>query len=406
MNQIDTIRAEFPALQQLVHGKPLVYLDNAASSQKPTRVIEAVAHFYRRDNANVHRGLHALSERATAAYEAAREKVQRFINARHAYEIIFTRGTTDAINLVATSFGQSQLTRGDRILLTFMEHHSNIVPWQLAAERAGASLAALPVNMRGELELEHLMALLQAPTKLLALTHVSNALGTINPVQQIIQQAHAMGVPVLVDGAQAVAHAPVDVQALDADFYVFSGHKMFGPTGIGVLYGKEVWLNKLPPYQGGGDMIKTVSFSGTTYADLPNKFEAGTPPIAAAIGLGKAIDFIRDIGFDLITSRERDLLNYGTQVLQSIPGLTLIGTAINKAAILSFTLDGTHPHDIGTLLDREGIAIRAGHHCAQPLMERFGVSATARASLMFYNKHEELDRLAAALHKAIRLLAA
>lgn len=405
MKTVCQIRRDFPALAQIVHGKPLAYLDNAATSQKPQQVIDAVSHFYSHDNANVHRGIHALSERATAQFEAARQNVANFINAE-SDNIVFARGTTDSINLVAAGFAQDILKPGDEILVSEMEHHSNIVPWQLAAARTGAKVIAAPVCDDGSLDMAAFATLLSPRTKIVAIVHVSNALGTVNPVADIVELAHAAGAAVLIDGAQAVAHGPVDVQALGCDFYAFSGHKMLGPTGIGVLYGKPEWLDRLPPYQGGGDMIRSVSFAGTTFAEPPSKFEAGTPHIAGAVGLGAAIDYIRTVGFDRIATNEKELLDYGSDMLQSIPGLRLVGTAPKKSAVLSFVVAGAHPHDIGTILDREGIAIRAGHHCTQPLMTRFGIPATARASLMFYNTTEELDRLGQALGKTIRLLAA
>ncbi|OGV76683.1 MAG: cysteine sulfinate desulfinase [Methylotenera sp. RIFCSPLOWO2_02_FULL_45_14] len=392
-------RADFPILETNVHGKPLVYLDNAATTQKPLAVIEAENLYYRHDNANVHRGVHALSQRATDAFEAARLKVQRLINAASPNEIIFVRGTTEAINLVAQSYGRSRFKAGDEIILSRMEHHSNIVPWQILCEQTGASLRIIPINDAGELELEAYEQLLGPRTKLVAVAHVSNALGTINPVRAMINLAHVHGVPVLLDGAQAIAHLPVDVQALDCDFYAFSGHKLYGPTGIGVLYGKTALLDAMPPYQGGGDMIRSVSFDGTTYNTLPHKFEAGTPNIAGVIGLGAAIDYLTGIGFDALIEHELALLTYATQSVIDIPGLRIIGNALEKTGILSFVLDGVHPHDIGTILDRQGVAIRTGHHCTMPLMEHFGVSATARASFALYNTRAEADKLAAAIYQ-------
>jgi len=383
----------------MVHGKPLVYLDSAATSQKPRAVIEAAVKFYSSDNANVHRGVHALSERATEAYEAARVKIQRFIRALKSREIVFVKGTTEAINLVAHSFVRPRLQAGDEILISAMEHHSNIVPWQLLCEEKGAKLRVAPINEQGELLLPELEALLGPRTRLLALAHVSNALGTINPVRRIVEMAHRHSVPVLLDGAQAVPHLPVDVQALDCDFYAFSGHKAFGPTGIGVLYGKEKWLEEMPPYQGGGDMILSVTFEKTIFNALPYKFEAGTPNVEGAIGLGVAIDYLNGLAVEERLEFERELLAHGTRVLNQIPGLRLIGTAADKAGVLSFVLADIHPHDIGTILDGEGIAVRTGHHCAQPLMRRFGVDATVRASLAFYNTPQELDRLGVALQK-------
>ena len=392
-------RADFPILETNVHGKPLVYLDNAATTQKPLAVIEAENLYYRHDNANVHRGVHALSQRATDAFEAARLKVQRLINAASPNEIIFVRGTTEAINLVAQSYGRSRFKAGDEIILSRMEHHSNIVPWQILCEQTGASLRIIPINDAGELELEAYEQLLGPRTKLVAVAHVSNALGTINPVRAMINLAHVHGVPVLLDGAQAIAHLPVDVQALDCDFYAFSGHKLYGPTGIGVLYGKTALLDAMPPYQGGGDMIRSVSFDGTTYNTLPHNFEACSPNIAGVIGLGAAIDYLTGIGFDALIEHELALLTYATQSVIDIPGLRIIGNALEKTGILSFVLDGVHPHDIGTILDRQGVAIRTGHHCTMPLMEHFGVSATARASFALYNTRAEADKLAAAIYQ-------
>ncbi|GBC81259.1 Cysteine desulfurase SufS [bacterium HR10] len=396
---VGRVREDFPALHQRVQGKPLIYLDNAATTQKPRPVLEALRRFYEQDCSNVHRGVHTLSQRATEAYERARETVRRFLNARSEEEIIFVRGTTEAINLVAHSFGRARVRAGDEILISAMEHHSNIVPWQILCEETGARLRVAPINDDGELILDEFERLLTARTRLVAITHLSNALGTIPPVREIIQLAHARGIPVLLDGAQAVAHLKVDVQELDCDFYAFSGHKLYGPTGIGVLYGKAEWLEAMPPYQGGGDMISSVTFEKTTYNRLPYKFEAGTPHIAGAIGLGAAIEYVTTLGLDAIAAHERDLLIYATEALSGIPGLRLIGTAREKASILSFTLEGIHPHDIGTILDHEGIAIRAGHHCAQPVMERFGVPATARVSFALYNTREEVDALVAALQK-------
>ena len=393
-------RADFPILATRVHGKPLVYLDNAATTQKPLAVIEAESLYYRRDNANVHRGVHVLSQRATDAYEAARVKVQHLINARKAEEIIFVRGTTEAINLVAQSYGRNRFAPGDEIILSVMDHHSNIVPWQILCEQTGARLRITPVNDAGELDMGAYEGLLNEHTKLVTIVHVSNALGSVNPVRSIIEQAHARGVPVLLDGAQAVAHMHVDVQALDCDFYAFSGHKLYGPTGIGVLYGKADLLDAMPPYQGGGDMIRTVSFEGTTYNKLPFKFEAGTPNIAGVIGLGAAVDYVMKIGLAAIAAHEHALLDYATQALVDIHGLRIIGTAREKTGILSFLLEGAHPHDIGSILDRHGVAIRAGHHCTMPLMQRFGVSATARASFALYNTREEVDKLVTAIHHA------
>ena len=398
------LRRDFPALRQPVHGRPLVYLDNAATTQKPQAVIDAVSHYYGADCANVHRGAHTLSERATRAYEAARVKVQRFIHAGSPREVVFVRGTTEAINLVAQSFARPRLQPGDEILLTEMEHHANIVPWQLVCEQTGAVLRVVPVDDRGELRLEAYRRLLGPRTALVAVTQVSNALGTVNPVAEMVQLAHRQGVPVLVDGAQAVAHYPVDVQALDCDFYAFSGHKLYAPTGIGVLYGKAALLGAMPPYQGGGEMIRQVSFERSTYAEPPYKFEAGTTDIAGAIGLGAAIDYLSGQRLAGFAAHEQALLQHATAALGEVSGLRIIGTAAEKAAIVSFTLAGAHPHDIGTILDHEGIAVRAGHHCAQPLMRRLGVPATTRASFAFYNTHEEVDRLVAAVHKVREVL--
>jgi cysteine desulfurase/selenocysteine lyase len=396
---VERVREDFPALRQHVNGKPLIYLDNAATTQKPRSVVEAIRRFYEQDCSNVHRGVHTLSQRATEAYERAREIVRRFLNARSEEEIIFVRGTTEAINLVAHSFGRWRVRAGDEILISAMEHHSNIVPWQILCEMTGARLRVAPITEDGELLVEDVERLLTERTRLVAMTHLSNALGTITPAREIIRLAHERGVPVLLDGAQAVAHLKVDVQELECDFYAFSGHKLYGPTGIGVLYGKAEWLDAMPPYQGGGDMISSVTFEKTTYNRLPYKFEAGTPHIAGAIGLGAAIEYVTTLGVEAIAAHERDLLTYATEAVSSIPGLRVIGTARQKASILSFTLDGVHPHDIGTILDHEGIAIRAGHHCAQPVMERFGVPATARVSFALYNTREEVDALVAALQK-------
>ena len=396
---VEKIREQFPILKQTVHGKPLVYLDNAATSQKPQVVIDTERRFYLEDCSNVHRGIHQLSERATDAFEDTRRKVKEFLNAAEEREIIFVRGTTEAINLVAHSFGRSHVERGDEVLISAMEHHSNIVPWQILCQEKEAVLRVAPINDHGELLLEEFEKLLNERTRLVAVAHVSNALGTINPLQQIMELARHWSVPVMVDGAQAAPHLKVDVQALDCDFYSFSGHKAFGPTGIGVLYGKARWLEAMPPYQSGGDMISSVTFEKTTYNTLPYKFEAGTPNIAATIGLGAAIDYLNQVGLENVAAYEHQLLGYGTQALQQIPGVRLIGTAREKASVLSFLIDGIHPHDAGTVLDYEGIAVRAGHHCAQPVMQRFGVSATTRASLAFYNTREELDVLAAGIRK-------
>ncbi len=393
------LRADFPILNQTVHGRPLVYLDNAATTQKPRQVIEAIEHYYSADNANIHRGVHTLSQRATDAYEGAREKVRRFINAADLREIVFVRGATEGINLVAQSYGRNRFKAGDEILISAMEHHSNIVPWQMLCEQTGALLKVAPINDAGELILDEFHKLLSPRTKLVGMVHISNALGTVNPVQEIIAAAHAVGAVVLLDGAQAVAHAAVDVRALNCDFYVFSSHKLYGPTGSGVLYGKRELLEAMPPYQGGGDMIRMVSFAKTEYNSLPYKFEAGTPHIAGGIGLGAAVDYVTAVGLDAIAQYEDHLLRYATEQALQVPGLRLIGTARDKAAILSFVLGRIHPHDIGTILDHEGVAIRTGHHCAMPVMDYFNVPATARASFALYNTRADVDRLIAALHK-------
>jgi cysteine desulfurase/selenocysteine lyase len=403
---VKRLREDFPILQQTVRGgRPLVYLDNAATTQKPRAVIDALAHYYERDNANVHRGVHELSERATAAYEGARATVQRFLGAASEREIVFTRGTTESINLVAQSFLRPRLRPDDEILISAMEHHSNIVPWQILREQTGARLRVVPIDDRGELVMEELDRLLGERTKLLALVHVSNALGTVVPVKAICALARERGVPVLLDGAQAAAHTPIDVRDLGCDFYALSGHKVFGPTGIGVLYGRESHLDAMPPWQGGGDMIASVTFEKTTYNVLPYKFEAGTPHIAGAIGLGAALDYVRGVGLDAIAAHEHELLCYATESVGALPGIRLVGTAREKAAVLSFVLRGVHAHDVGTVVDREGVAIRTGHHCAQPVMERFGVPATARASFALYNTREEVDALTAALRKVVELFA-
>jgi len=400
------VRRDFPALHQKVHGKPLVYLDNAATTQKPKAVIEAVDRFYKCDSSNVHRAVHALSERATKAYEAARSTAKHSINARSEREIIFVRGTTEAINLVMNSFARPRVKAGDEVLISALEHHSNIVPWQLLAEQTGARLVVAPINDHGELILEEFERLLGPRTALVAVAHISNALGTIMPLHEIIRMAHARDVPVLVDGAQAIAHVRVDVRELDCDFYAFSGHKVFGPTGIGILYGRESLLEQMPPYQGGGDMIRSVTFAKTIYNELPYKFEAGTPHIAGAIGLGAALDYVSRIGIGRTAAHERELLGYATELLSAIQGLRLIGTAREKVGVLSFVLDGVHPHDVGTVLDRDGIAVRTGHHCAQPVMDRFGVPATTRASLALYNSKAELDALAHGIRRVKKLFAA
>ena len=394
---VATRRADFPLLATRVHGKPLVYLDNAATSQKPRAVIEAITRYYETSNANVHRGVYWLSEHATAAYEGAREKARAFLNAREAREIIFVRSTTEGINLVASSFGRTNLVAGDEVLISAMEHHSNIVPWQLICEERGATLRVIPMSPAGELSLEEIERRLTERTKIVALVHVSNSLGTINPVREVVALAHAQGIPVLVDGAQAAPHMPVDVQALDCDFYTVSGHKMFGPTGIGVLYGKAARLEAMPPYQGGGDMIRSVTFAKTTFADIPAKFEAGTPHIAGAIGLGAAIDYLSRLDWELVAQHERDLLGYASARLQEVPGVRLVGTAAHKASVISFVVAGVHAHDVGTIVDQQGVAIRTGHHCTQPVMDFFGVPATARASFAFYNTREDADALVTAL---------
>jgi cysteine desulfurase/selenocysteine lyase len=396
---IARIREDFPVLKQTIHGKPLVYLDSAATAQKPFEVIDAIRKFHEVDCANIHRGVHELSQRSTAAYEEARAKAKKFLNSRSKNELIFVRGTTEGINLVASSWGRKNVKAGDEIVVSAMEHHSNIVPWQMLCEESGAKLRVIPINERGELLLEEYEKLLGPRTRMVAVAHVSNALGTINPVRRIIEMAHQHGALALIDGAQAAPHLKIDVQALDADFYAFSGHKVVGPTGIGILYGKTKLLNAMPPYQGGGDMIRTVTFEKTTYNDLPYKFEAGTPNIAGGIGLGAALDYVTRIGLDKIAAYEHELLVYGTEALLRIPGLRLIGTARDKAAVLSFVIEGIHPHDIGTVLDRQGIAVRTGHHCAQPVMDWFHVPATTRASLAFYNTREEIDALVAGLAK-------
>ena len=402
---VERIRQDFPILSRRVRGKPLVYLDNAATGQKPQAVIEAVTRFYSEENANIHRGVHYLSERASAAYDEVREKVARFINAPSSREVIFTRGTTDGINLVAQSLGRSVLRPGDDIVITAMEHHSNIVPWQLLCEQTGAVLRAVPITDAGELDTEAFERMLGDRTRLVAVAHVSNALGTINPIRQLVALARARGIPVLVDGAQSAPHLKVDVQELDCDFFVFSGHKVFGPTGVGVLFGKKALLERMPPYQGGGDMISTVTLERSTWAPLPAKFEAGTPMIAAVMGLGAALDYIGSIGLDAIGAWEHQLLTYATHGISGIDGVRLIGTARHKAGVLSFVLEGVHPHDVGTILDDDGVAIRAGHHCAQPVMERFGIPATARASFAFYNTRHEIDVLVRGVQRVKKMFA-
>ncbi len=393
------VRSDFPILERVVHHKPLVYLDNAATSQKPRQVIDAMTHFYENTNANVHRGVHTLSVRATELYEGAREKTRALVNAAEASEIVFVRGTTEAINLVASSFGAVRVRAGDEIVISAMEHHSNIVPWQLLCQRTGAVLRVIPMDRRGELKLDEYRKLLNERTRIVAVSHVSNSLGTVNPVAEMISLAHEYSIPFLVDGAQAVPHFRVDVRALNADFYAFSGHKMFGPTGAGVLYARKSLLESLPPYQGGGDMIASVTFEKTTYNVLPHRFEAGTPDIAAAVGLGAAIDYLQALGYDAIESYENELVAYAVDALSSVDGVTLVGTPTHRVGVVAFTIDGVHPHDAGMILDHEGIAIRAGHHCTQPVMDFFEVPATNRASFAFYNTRAEVDRLVAALSK-------
>jgi cysteine desulfurase/selenocysteine lyase len=402
---VEKIREDFPILKQKVHGKPLVYLDNAATSQKPKAVIDAIAHYYLADNANIHRGVHELSQRSTHAYEATRGKLKKFLNAPDAHEIIFVRGATEGLNLVAASYGHKCVKAGDEIIVSALEHHSNIVPWQMVCQSVGATLKVIPMNDRGELLLEEYEKLLSPRTKVVAVAHVSNALGTVNPVKEIAALAHRQGAVVVVDGAQSVPHMKIDVQALDCDFYAISGHKMFGPTGIGALWGKAKLLKSMPPYQGGGDMIRTVTFEKTTYNTIPHKFEAGTPHIEGGIGLGAAVDYLLAIGMDHIAAYEHDLVEYGTEALARVEGLRIVGTAKDKASVLSFVIDGVHPHDIGTVLDRQGIAVRTGHHCAQPVMDRFGVPATTRASLAFYNTRQEIDALVAGLAKVKEIFA-
>ena len=400
---VERIRADFPVLHQKVNGKPLVYLDNGASSQVPQVVIDRGSVYIEQEHSNIHRGVHYLSQRATTAYEGAREKVKRFINARESRECIFVRGATEGINLVMHGYGRKFIRAGDEIIISAMEHHANIVPWQMLCEEKGARLRVIPMNDAGELLIDEYDGLLNEKTKFVAVTHVSNALGTINPIKEMIAQAHKYGVPVLIDGAQSAPHMPVDVQDLDCDFYAFSGHKMYAPTGSGIVYGKAELLEKMNPFQGGGDMIRTVTFEKTTYAELPNKMEAGTPAIASQIGLGAAIDYLNSIGREQASAYEHELLRYATERVSAIEGVRIIGTAKRKASVLSFVIDGIHPHDIGTILDQEGIAVRAGHHCAQPVMQRFNVPATARASFAFYNTKEEIDVLARTIEKVIEI---
>jgi cysteine desulfurase / selenocysteine lyase len=402
---VERVRADFPILQTKVRGHDLVYLDNAATSQKPKAVIEAITRYYERDNANIHRGVHYLSERATAEYEAARKNVQVFLNARHLEEIVFVRGATEAINLVAQTYGRANVSTGDEVVITALEHHSNIVPWQMLCEEKGAKLRVVPINDDGDLILEELGLLLGPRTKIVAVSHVSNALGTVSAIADIIQAAHAKNIPVLVDGAQAAPRLTVDVQELGCDFYALSGHKVYGPTGIGVLYGKSDLLEAIPPYQGGGDMIRSVTFEKTIYNKIPHKFEAGTPDMSGAAGLNAALNYLNRLGMETIAAHEAELLSYATDAISRIPGIRVIGTAKDKAGVLSFVMEGVHPHDIGTILDQEGIAIRTGHHCAQPVMERFGVDATARASFGLYNTKQEIDALVRGIHKVREVFA-
>jgi cysteine desulfurase/selenocysteine lyase len=401
---ISKIRADFPVLDQQVNGSPLVYFDNAATTQKPKSVIDALSHYYASDNANIHRGIHALAERATTAFELTRTKIKEFINASSSDQIILTAGTTGSINLVAQTFGRANFSKGDKILISNLEHHSNIVPWQMIAEEKGAIIEVIPVDERGVLDLNAYRNLLDASVKLVAVNHVSNAIGTINPIAEMIQLAHAHGAKVMIDGAQSIAHLDIDVQALDIDFFAFSAHKLFGPTGVGVLYGKRELLESMPPYQGGGEMIKEVSFEGTTYNELPYKFEAGTPNIADVIALSAAIDYVNALSKEALFTQELALLAYATEQLSTIPGLRIIGTAPDKIAVISFVIEGIHPQDLGVLLDKFGIAIRTGHHCVQPLMKRFGLPGTCRASFAFYNTFEEIDLFVKALRRSINML--
>lgn len=403
MLDINKVRADFPILNQKVNGKPLVYFDNAATSQKPQVVIDAIANYYETINANIHRGVHTLSQLATDAYELSRQKIQKHINAKHSHEVLFTTGTTHGINLVASGFSEF-VKEGDAVMISAMEHHSNIVPWQMLCERVGAELLVIPMNEKGELIMDEFEKLLSAKVKIVAVNHISNSLGTINPIKHIIEKAHSVGAAVLIDGAQSAPHLNIDMQELDCDFYTFSGHKACGPTGSGILYGKEEWLNKLPPYQGGGEMIKEVTFEKTTYAELPHKFEAGTPNIEAGIVLGTAIDYLNSIGLDNIQAYEQELLEYGTQKLQEIEGLKIIGTAAAKTSVISFNIEGVHPYDIGAIVDKMGIAVRTGHHCTQPVMDFFDIPGTVRASFSFYNTKEEIDALVEAVVKAKRML--
>ena len=402
---VHRVRRDFPTLHRQVHGRPLVYLDNAATAQKPQVVIDRLNRYYTTENSNVHRGVHTLSQEATDAYEGAREQIRAYINASSSREVIYTKGTTDSINLVASTFGRTQLSAGDEVLISTMEHHSNIVPWQMLCEEKGARLRVIPITEAGEIEYDAFLSMLSERTRILAVCHISNSLGTVNPIDRMIQDAHRFGTTVVVDGAQAVPHMRVDVKALDVDFYCFSSHKMFGPTGIGILYGKESLLEAMPPYQGGGDMIDSVSFEKTTYNSLPHKFEAGTPHIAGGIGLGAAVEYLESIGLDAIAQYEDELLAYGTETLQSIDGVRIIGTASKKTSVLSFLIGDIHPYDTGTILDRLGIAVRTGHHCTQPLMDHWGLPGTARASLAFYNTKEDIDALATGIDKVKSLFA-
>jgi cysteine desulfurase / selenocysteine lyase len=404
MFDIEFIRRDFPILNQKIYGKPLVYLDNAASTQKPKQVLEALNYYYEVQNSNIHRGVHYLSQKATIAYEEVRETIHKFLNTRYSHEVIFTRGTTESINLVASSFGKRYVNRGDEIVVSAMEHHSNIVPWQMMCEERGATLRVIPMDEQGELILESLDSILTEKTRLVSVAHVSNALGTVNPIKTIIGKAHQKNIPVLIDGAQSVAHYKIDVQELDCDFYVFSGHKLYAPMGIGVLYGKEEFLNEMPPYHGGGEMIKEVTFAKTTYNDLPFKFEAGTPNVGDTLALQSAINYVENIGIEVIDSWENELLNYATQKLSTIEGIRFIGTAQKKAAVISFLIGNIHPFDMGTLLDRMGIAVRTGHHCAQPVMDFFRIPGTVRASFAFYNTKEEIDSLWSSILKAKSML--
>jgi len=401
---IENIRKDFPILDTQVYGKNLVYFDNAATTQKPVQVLAAIEDYYTKYNSNVHRGVHLLSQQATAAYEESRKKVAAFINAAHSDEVIFTKGTTDGINLVASSFGRKFLNPGDSVVISAMEHHSNIVPWQMICEERGATLKVVPMDKNGVMQIDQLADLLDARVKIVSLTYVSNSLGTVNPVREIIRQAHALNIPVLIDAAQAIQHLSIDVQELDVDFMVFSGHKIYGPTGIGVLYGKEKWLNAMPPYQGGGDMIKTVTFEKTTYNELPYKFEAGTPDMSGAIGLGAALDYVSSIGLEAIAEAEHELLSYGLERLAEIEGIQFIGQSPERASVISFLLEGIHPYDLGELLDKQGIAIRTGHHCTEPVMDFFGIPGTCRASFAFYNTKDEIDLLVAGIKRAAAIL--